>query len=135
MSARLFEIYAVLGQQKAVRGAQDTSEAAFSFVEGDTYRLRLNAQRPVSEPGSTQRYTPATFSEFVTFEAALGQVDAAPEGNVDDARASYARMLYSFGRDRIDLLDGLLQPLRTEQFSGVGQQLIRFFQRRGEGER
>lgn len=80
MSARLLEIYAVLGQQKAVRGAQDTSEATFSFIEGDTYRLRLNAQRPVSEPGSTQRYTPATFSEFTSFEAALGQVDAAPEG-------------------------------------------------------
>lgn len=80
MSARLLEIYAVLGQQKAVRGPQDTAEASFVFVEGDTYRLRLNAQRPVLIPGSTQRYTPDTFSEFVAFEAALGQVDAAPTG-------------------------------------------------------
>ena len=80
MIARLLEIYAVLGQQKAVRGPQDTGEATFSFVEGDTYRLRLNAQRPVTELGSLSRFTPATFSEFVSFEAALGQVDAAPEG-------------------------------------------------------
>jgi hypothetical protein len=80
MSARQLDIFTVLGQQRAVRGPQETGEATFTFIEGDTYRLRLHAQRPVTDLGSADRFTPATFSEFVAFEAALGQVDAAPTG-------------------------------------------------------
>ncbi len=79
MAARKLDLWCVLGEQIAVSGPQDPQLADFTFYAGDTYRLRLNAQTPITETGSLDRYRPSDVSEFSSFEAAIGLLDAPPD--------------------------------------------------------
>ncbi len=81
MPARLYDVFLILGEQQAARGANDNSRPDFNFYENNTYQLRLNPLQRV-QPGAVtlQRFTASTFSEFAGFEACLGTLDAKPDG-------------------------------------------------------
>lgn len=80
MSARQLDIWCVLGLQKAASGPQDSGLPTLRFFCNNTYRLRLNALLPVTDPASLDRFTEGSFGDFTRFEASLGLTDAKPTG-------------------------------------------------------
>ena len=75
MSSRTLDLFLVLGQQRAVRGLADPSAPTLRLFENNTYALRLNALKVTA--GLTP-FVATKWSEFASFEASLGVLDASP---------------------------------------------------------